>query len=439
MSTGYVKFFQSVSSSRYVYQKLSSHLSHFAEIDKRTMKIVWEIAVFATLAGIFVLTWLFLGIRRGRIKHVHSVAFSTVNNNHGDRVHHSRLMNESKADTKSSPATKNTKINHEEDNDDVDEDNNSLTMLSPTVLSPYFSIRNLALIRLFIAIYCLIILIVVSVGSTSGVLYSFYTVWNWVLLSFYFLLSSIVPLIAIYGFSFCNVNKHQSISQNSNSSNNNINNKRNSSGYVHLLFVSNNKISRLVHQLTWILFQMHCSLVLLVDVTVWGLLYWIADESLRKEFFSFYNLSWHGLNAIFIYFDLFINMMPIYFDNAVFVVFLAMIYCLFEWLFYFETGFWDYFFMDTSKVVNIIFYIIIFSLHVVFFAFARLIAKCRDKKIYQKKNYTLSGINATRKLETSLILNAIVDVGDDNITTINQVALEMIDIDQQDNATATVR
>merc|ERR1712083_1241184 len=73
----------------------------------------------------------------------------------------------------------------------------------------------------------------------------------------------------------------------------------------------------------------------------------------------------HALNAVFLGIELMISSIPIRFHFGGFSLIPAVCYLLFSWWFFAEDGEWRYFFMDPSKMQDVLWMMIVFTMHFV--------------------------------------------------------------------------
>lgn len=115
----------------------------------------------------------------------------------------------------------------------------------PLARSNFVSTLSFGIIRCCIALYIIIVWCMGLSNSPPQKYFSFYTVWNYTILMIYFISVSIITLVTAL--------TKNGISQYSTAAN----------------------VWRVA---TWILFMAECALALLVDATVWTILYESADE-----------------------------------------------------------------------------------------------------------------------------------------------------------------
>ena len=143
--------------------------------------------------------------------------------------------------------------------------------------------------------------------------------------------------------------------------------------------------------LTWLVFQSECSLALLVDVTFWCILVPSSDEPLA--FLNYGSVSMHILNALFILIDLFLNDIPVHFHFGAFTLIPALLYVLWSWLYFALSGEWDYFFVDPSKVIDAVWMILVFFMHVMSWCAVWKMAGYKQRSHPQDRQRKLLSVN----------------------------------------------
>ena len=407
------------------------------------MEILWEtiVACLLILAGI--IWWVHYAIKHDKFTHLNETIYD-VNHPLCKQSNHNQQLIELDSNISQSDQA----IHHDSSNSNNNSNNSnkleqeqeqsggggnsrsSNLQLTPWVLSPYLTIEQLSFIRFFIGIYCVIVLIYGSIDTELGnvlplyAMYSYYTVWNWMLMTLYFLLSSIVPLIAIYsnkihwlyGQTPQMVDKSEKFSLADDAENTlpgksagadagggvfsdrDSNNSSGSGGGSFLNVTrrrsncTNNITAVYIQQIGWILYQIECGEALLVSLTVWCLLFWtVSPDIRRKVMLNFTNLNMHIFNTVFMYFELGINVLPISWHNSLYMVFVACLYLIFSWIYYCLTHYWDYFFLDTSLWYSGIMYVCLLGSHLALYFVALKITQFRDKQHMKKFNfYSLS-------------------------------------------------
>ena len=275
------------------------------------MRVTWQVVSVVVLLGVSYILWLVHAIKRGRLSWTEIGRWET-------------------AGTSSDPLT----------------------------TSPYFSPRNLFIIRLIIVLWLTAVYIetkFANIHNEWGIpSEAFYTVWTWISLWCYFVFSCILTLNHCF--------RSKGVEQS--------NEARTESAD------GRHPPLRALRVMTCIIFESCCSMVLLVDIAVWCLwfpfvLRWYSttynrtvdiEESLRFEHFVF-----HTTNFMVLYLELLINNISLRnLNHIVFCSILLWIYCLFEWALYSCCSVhWAYPFVDPSDPENALSYVIVFGINVV--------------------------------------------------------------------------
>merc|ERR1712173_195201 len=90
--------------------------------------------------------------------------------------------------------------------------------------------------------------------------------------------------------------------------------------------------------------------------------------------------------GIFLMVELRLNALPFSFHYGVFVVLFGTTYLIWSWIYFHLEGIWDYFFLDTSKNINVLWQFAVFSMHVLSWCFIFNLAKCRDRRRQSKEH-----------------------------------------------------
>eukprot|EP00730_Choanoeca_flexa_P012172 TRINITY_DN3536_c0_g1_i1.p2 TRINITY_DN3536_c0_g1~~TRINITY_DN3536_c0_g1_i1.p2 ORF type:complete len:291 (+),score=42.37 TRINITY_DN3536_c0_g1_i1:1299-2171(+) len=215
---------------------------------------------------------------------------------------------------------------------------------TPLALAGSFasSPKVLMIYRILIALYCFSILMWLVARPRGQFAYYFYTIWNFTMLTLYFGMAA-----------------SQSVAASQKAFNL-------SSSYAVSFF----------DRLTMILFEVCMTMVFLVDVVLWTVLYPQAkhqmehsddDDACCEKFLNFDSYNVHGFNLIFMLGELSLNRIPIVWSHSIFVMLWLLMYGIYSW-FVFEYGDkWVYFFLDTSKKAAPAWYTGMFALHLIFF------------------------------------------------------------------------
>eukprot|EP01084_Bolivina_argentea_P124765 221059_1 len=235
--------------------------------------------------------------------------------------------------------------------------------IEPLAISPIINLQYFLLMRICFTAYCAIAWIVSNIYDFAT-MYSFYTVWNYTVLLFYFTSVTIFSIATHY---FENG-------------------------------VPTTKYFNYYRILVWALFQCECCLSLLVDLTVWCIL--VPASGDPKAFLNYGSISMHILNVVFLLTDFFLNNIPFHFHFGAFAVLPPTIYLIFSWLYYDLSGKWDYFFMDSSQEVNAIWLSLVFMMHLLIWCFVFKIAQYKQNYFNKKQQITAINDNGLLDVNT---------------------------------------
>eukprot|EP00042_Codosiga_hollandica_P046879 m.499489 g.499489 ORF g.499489 m.499489 type:complete len:294 (-) comp57323_c2_seq2:605-1486(-) len=204
--------------------------------------------------------------------------------------------------------------------------------------SNFISSRNLAITRCFTALYTLAIL-VYSVATNSFRCFTFYTFWNFTLLTVYFWCAAFNSVYALMPRSaYCDMVEGSSFSR------------------IYVLA-----------RVMWVLFQVCSTMVVLVDVVLWGILFPNTSGSDRSVDLTFDSFNVHGANFVFMMFELFMSRIQFTPPHFIFVVILPMLYGYYQWIYRAFGGGWMYPFMDTTVNTAGLWYLGLMVAHIAFF------------------------------------------------------------------------
>ena len=185
--------------------------------------------------------------------------------------------------------------------------------------SPYFSVLTLAVIRLIIGIFAFGTLIYrLMLGPAHGVpAMCWFTVWNWTLLTVYFISSPFMTFIIMTDRCNCKSLKIE-------------------------------KLINFTRMVIWIIFECLVSLVLFIDIVVW------CFNHNYDELLQFTEFTMHSINFIFVYMEVIISDTPLgNMYHSLFALFLAMFYTIFAWIIYAAFNIpWPYPFVDFTNPFN---------------------------------------------------------------------------------------
>merc|ERR1712154_206819 len=161
--------------------------------------------------------------------------------------------------------------------------------------------------------------------------------------------------------------------------------------------IPNNKFFNYYRSFIWIIFQCETSLALLVDITVWFILVPFSGQN-PANFLDISSISMHILNAVFLFTDLFLNDLPIHFHFGFFALIPPLIYTMFAWLYYDLVSKWDYFFMDSTKAIDSVWLVVVWTMHFLSWTVVWKMGQCKKSYHKIKKQRSLS-INDTKNAE----------------------------------------
>ena len=239
------------------------------------------------------------------------------------------------------------------------------------------SIRSVAVYRTVVTLFCWYLLLHAGF-SRNFYNYRNFTVWNWVQLTAFYTLSSLMSWLH---FLETHYNHQMSL---------------NWCGWIKShAFVS----------VIWTLYQIQCANTLFVDIIAWCLLYPFATTEQRETYLlTWFSINMHTTNFIIIYTDLFTNQIPINIHYAALAQLFALIYVLFQWIWVqFDDNEFSYPFLDTRELYHLFFYCGLFGIGIFFFQCAVWFTNFRNRKfplenfkpINPKANQTESVPNST--------------------------------------------
>merc|ERR1712196_253579 len=102
-------------------------------------------------------------------------------------------------------------------------------------------------------------------------------------------------------------------------------------------------------RITWVFFEMCCTTVLLVDITLWFILYPQQKkkhpEDCCDQFLNFSSYNVHGVNLLLMALELVFSRMYLIPSHAIAVVAWPMLFAFFSWIYHAAGGGWAYFFL----------------------------------------------------------------------------------------------
>ncbi|KAL6072425.1 hypothetical protein QOT17_005558 [Balamuthia mandrillaris] len=142
----------------------------------------------------------------------------------------------------------------------------------------------------------------------------------------------------------------------------------------------------LLGRAVWVLFQLNITMVFVVDVILWGVLYPMAKKSdfskgqSESDILGFVSYNVHGTNCLFMLAELCLNHMRVVPGHSLFLVSQSLIYAFVQWTIKGAdpSYVYPYPFLDTSKSTASFWYLGMLALHLLFFLMVFGLAKLRD-------------------------------------------------------------
>eukprot|EP00056_Hartaetosiga_gracilis_P023051 m.34921 g.34921 ORF g.34921 m.34921 type:complete len:316 (+) comp9966_c2_seq1:33-980(+) len=222
--------------------------------------------------------------------------------------------------------------------------------------------------RIFCFLFSLIILIIILATATAGQSFEYYTVWNFTLLIVFFLCASVHSVREMF----------------------------------HGWRLSATPNPRFFDKLTVILYHICLTMVLMVDIVLWTILYPQAKKAHEEhptrnpnpnpnedddyvecctQFTNFFSVVVHGLNFFMMLSELIQNRIRFSIANCLWLLIWMSSYAIFQWFFALSpNGRWVYFFMDTTTESAAAWYPGLFILHIVFFFIVFGFSKLKEKR-----------------------------------------------------------
>ena len=88
----------------------------------------------------------------------------------------------------------------------------------------------------------------------------------------------------------------------------------------------------------------------------------------------------HIVNAVFLLFDLIVNSVPVSFHFGWMVIMFALTYVLFAWIYYDVDHVWRYFFVNSEKDIDALWYSLVMFMHVCAWILVYYVAKWKNTK-----------------------------------------------------------
>merc|ERR1740139_44586 len=98
----------------------------------------------------------------------------------------------------------------------------------------------------------------------------------------------------------------------------------------------------------WVLYQINFAMAFLVCAIVWTLLFppSFQENGWDSFFFSFYNLTAHNGNVVFMLLEAFLNRLVFCRPHLLFAAAYGIVYLVFSWFLYLAIGRFNYFFLE---------------------------------------------------------------------------------------------
>jgi len=186
-----------------------------------------------------------------------------------------------------------------------------------------------------IGLFCLRMLALGFAGGTmvyalaNGQELYFYTLWNYGLLCFYFLLHAFIFPLHYFG-----------------------------------ILAKNPEVEYVFSQAATIVFETVMSMCLLVDTVYWGLLYGVAPN---PSLISYTTVTMHAMNFPIMIIEMSLNSLHFRPFDVFFVLAWGMSWMFFQWIYESQTGLWIYYFTNVGISFSTLWYIGLFAYHIVTF------------------------------------------------------------------------
>ncbi|GIL71532.1 hypothetical protein Vretimale_2619 [Volvox reticuliferus] len=238
--------------------------------------------------------------------------------------------------------------------------------------SPVLSSASLAAFRAVLAVY-IVGMGLMQLSDLGTYVLKFYTIWNWWLLGIYFALAaaasyicvrkeaataaaSTEPAAALAKGSDVKASDAQPLREGTHQlpEKNNGREGPRSPHFPFAMHLRSTLLSRACHAL----FMMNSSTVIIVDVVCWAVLYPMlamgeqtpeVQMIIRRLLLSFTSYNQHGLNALFIFTEMFLNRHRLAFHAVGPLGLWSLTYALWAHAWHAKTGKWLYPFLNTSK------------------------------------------------------------------------------------------
>jgi len=214
----------------------------------------------------------------------------------------------------------------------------------------------------------------IFIGSLTGGFIqglAFFTMWNYCMFTLYFLFVFIASAVFLVKTMMSDKNLAHSVAKS---------------------YIDEDEEPRLILRVAaktlWIAFEICCTLVFLVDITVWAILLPNAEDtnsgSTVGDIVNFYSFNVHASNALFMMFEMFWNRLSFTPSHLLFVLLWALVYAMWSWVWFAWKGLWVYFFVDTEQNTAAGWYLLLLAMHSVFFFMVYGFWLLKEKYIHNK-------------------------------------------------------
>ncbi|KAG2440312.1 hypothetical protein HXX76_004420 [Chlamydomonas incerta] len=270
--------------------------------------------------------------------------------------------------------------------------------------SPALSAVAMCLFRFVMAVY------IFGMGATQFMrmgtyVFKFYTIWNWWLLGLYFMLAATASALCALAESRAARARaadekpdSAAASANGNATSGNVATK--SPPETPRSLQRATMLSRTCHAL----FMINSSTVIIVDCVCWGLLYPMlargpqtpeTQRIIRRLLLTFTSYNQHGLNALYIFIDLFLNRHRLAFHATGPLGLWSMAYAVWAHVWHAKSGKWLYPFLDTAKPWAPVAYFGLYMVHWGAFGLVALLYRAKAR-LYSRSGEALAAADSGR-------------------------------------------
>ncbi|KAG2455074.1 hypothetical protein HYH02_000896 [Chlamydomonas schloesseri] len=261
--------------------------------------------------------------------------------------------------------------------------------------SPALSPVGMCLFRFAMAVY------IFGMGATQYMrmgtyVFKFYTIWNWWLLGLYFTLAATASALCVLAESRANAkSRAASSAAGANGSNQPAATSPTANGTASgdvtkagtaapSSLQRATPLSRTCHAL----FMINSSTVIIVDAVCWGLLYPMlargpqtpeTQRIIKRLLLTFTSYNQHGLNALYVFADLFLNRHRLAFHATGPLGLWSMAYAVWAHVWHAKSGKWLYPFLDTSKPWAPVAYFGLYMVHWIAFGLVALLYRVKAR------------------------------------------------------------